>query len=42
MIIVDVERRMTIAYMMNKMEGGIIGGLRSEALIGAAYSAMGA
>ena len=40
-IIVDVDRRMTIAYMMNKMEGGIIGGLRSAALIGAAYSAVG-
>ncbi len=41
MIIVDVERRMTIAYMMNKMEFGIIGGVRSEALLRAAYGALG-
>ena len=41
MIIIDLDRRMTIAYMMNKMEGGIIGGLRSEALITAAYAALG-
>ena len=40
-IIVDVDRRMTIAYMMNKMEGGIIGGVRSEALLRAAYGALG-
>jgi len=39
MIIVDVERRMTIAYMMNKMEFGIIGGVRSEELLRAAYGA---
>jgi CubicO group peptidase (beta-lactamase class C family) len=41
MIIVDVERRMTIAYMMNKMEFGIIGGVRGEALLRAAYGALG-
>ena len=38
LIIVDLDHRMTIAYMMNKMEGGIIGGLRSEALLRAAYA----
>jgi CubicO group peptidase (beta-lactamase class C family) len=38
MIIVDLDHRMTIAYMMNVMEGGIIGGVRAEALIRAAYS----
>ena len=41
MIVVDVDRRMVVAYMMNKMEGGIIGGLRSEALLRAAYAAVG-
>jgi CubicO group peptidase (beta-lactamase class C family) len=40
MIIIDLDRRMTIAYMMNKMEGGIIGGVRSAALISAVYAAM--
>jgi CubicO group peptidase (beta-lactamase class C family) len=39
-IVNDLERRMTIAYMMNKMEGGIIGGLRSEALLRALYGAL--
>ena len=42
MIIVDVGRRMTVSYMMNRMEGGIIGCPRSAALIGATYAALGA
>ena len=37
MVINDLERRMTFAYMMNKMEAGIIGGVRSEALIRSVY-----
>ena len=37
----DVERGMTVAYMMNKMAPGIIGGPRSEALVRAAYAALG-
>ena len=41
MVINDLERRMTIAYMMNKMEAGIIGGVRSEALIRATYDVLG-
>lgn len=41
MIIVDVERRMTIAYMMNKMGAGIIGNTTSEALIRSVYAALG-
>ncbi len=41
MVINDLDRRMTIAYMMNKMEAGIIGGPRSEALIRATYTALG-
>lgn len=40
LIVVDVERDVTISYMMNKMESGIIGGTRSEALVRAAYSAL--
>ena len=38
LIVVDLDHRMTIAYMMNKMEAGIIGGLRAEALLRAAYA----
>ncbi len=41
MVINDLERRMTFAYMMNKMEAGIIGGVRSEALIRATYDVLG-
>ena len=41
MVINDLDRRMTFAYMMNKMEAGIIGGVRSEALIRATYEALG-
>ena len=40
MVINDLDRRMTVAYMMNKMEAGIIGGVRSEALIRAVYEAV--
>jgi CubicO group peptidase (beta-lactamase class C family) len=41
MVINDLDRRMTFAYMMNKMEAGIIGGLRSDALIRATYDVLG-
>ena len=40
MIIVDVARRMTIAYTMNQMAAGIIGGPTATELITAAYSAI--
>ncbi len=40
-IIMDVGRRMTISYMMNKMGPGIIGSERSEAYVRAIYSALG-
>jgi CubicO group peptidase (beta-lactamase class C family) len=40
-IIVDTTRRMTIAYMMNRMESGLVGDLRGEALVRAAYDAIG-
>lgn len=39
MIIVDVERRMTIAYMMNKMAGGLVGNPTSEDVISTVYAA---
>ena len=41
MIIVDTTRKMTLAYMMNRMSPGIIGSPTSAALITAAYQAMG-
>jgi len=41
MIIVDTERRMTIAYMMNKMQPGTGGDVRGEALVRAAYGVVG-
>jgi CubicO group peptidase (beta-lactamase class C family) len=40
MIIVDVDRRMTIAYMMNQMAPGIIGGPTATELVTAAYTAV--
>lgn len=40
MIIVDTERKMTLAYMMNRMNAGIIGSPRSAALIEATYEAL--
>jgi len=40
MILVDLDHRMTLAYMMNVMESGIIGGARSEALARATYAAL--
>lgn len=41
LIVNDADRQLTIAYMMNKMGAGIIGGPRSEALVRAAYAAVG-
>jgi CubicO group peptidase (beta-lactamase class C family) len=40
MIVMDLGRRMTISYMMNKMAPGIIGSTRSEAYLAAIYRAM--
>jgi len=36
----DLGRRMTISYMMNRMAPGIIGSTRSEAYLSAIYRAM--
>jgi CubicO group peptidase (beta-lactamase class C family) len=41
LIIVDQARRMTIAYVMNRMEAGTVGDFRGAALIEAAYAALG-
>ena len=40
-IIMDLDRRMTFSYMMNKMAAGIIGSPRAEAYLRAAYAALG-
>jgi CubicO group peptidase (beta-lactamase class C family) len=40
MIIIDVGRRMTVAYMMNKMAPGIVGNPTGEAIIRAAYQSV--
>ncbi|MFC4943515.1 serine hydrolase domain-containing protein [Pseudonocardia sp. GCM10023141] len=41
MIIMDLERRMTLSYMMNNMAAGIIGSVRSAAYTQAVYAALG-
>lgn len=40
LIIMDVGRKMTLAYMMNKMGAGIVGSDRSEKYISAVYDAL--
>ena len=40
MIVMDLDRRLTIAYTMNRMEPSIIGSDRSEAYIRAVYDAV--
>jgi CubicO group peptidase (beta-lactamase class C family) len=39
-ILSDLDRRVTLSYMMNKMAPGIIGSDRSEAYIRAAYGCL--
>jgi CubicO group peptidase (beta-lactamase class C family) len=39
LIVVDTERRMTAAYMMNKMQAGLVGSPQSEAFIREVYRA---
>ncbi|MFZ1995460.1 MAG: serine hydrolase domain-containing protein [Solirubrobacteraceae bacterium] len=39
-VIADLDRRVTLAYMMNKMAPGIIGSDRSEAYVRAAYACL--
>ena len=40
MIVLDLERRLTIAYMMNRMAPGVIGSDRSAAYLDAVYAAV--
>ena len=40
-IIMDLDRRMTFSYMMNKMAPGIIGSPRAESYLRPAYTALG-
>ena len=42
MVIMDLDRRMTATYVMNKMGLGLVGSPRSEAYLRAVYSAAGA
>lgn len=39
-IIVDTTKQLTISYMMNKMESGLVGDLRGESLVRATYEAL--
>lgn len=41
MIIMDLDRRMTISYVMNRMSAGILGSARSAAYVRAVYDAVG-
>ncbi|MGY2127732.1 serine hydrolase domain-containing protein [Blastococcus sp. SYSU DS0617] len=38
--IMDLDRRLTITYMMNRMAGGVLGSPRSEAYVRAVYAAL--
>ena len=40
-IIMDLDRRLTIAYMMNKMQPGLVGSDNSAAYVSAIYQALG-
>jgi hypothetical protein len=42
MTLIDVERRMTISFVMNKLNAGIIGGPRVSALVDTAYACLNA
>ena len=40
-IVMDLERRLTLAYMMNKMGPGVVGSARSDTYLRGAYGALG-
>jgi hypothetical protein len=40
-IIMDLDRKLTISYMMNNMGAGIIGSARAENYVRATYAALG-
>ncbi|MGR7024743.1 serine hydrolase domain-containing protein [Geodermatophilus sp. URMC 62] len=41
MIVMDLDRRLTISYLMNRMAPGVLGSDRSEAYVRAVYAALG-
>jgi CubicO group peptidase (beta-lactamase class C family) len=41
MIVMDLDRRLTIGYLMNRMAPGILGSDRSAAYTRAVYAALG-
>ncbi len=41
-IVVDLDRRMTISYVMNRMDEGVLGDVRGESICRAVYNAVGA
>ncbi len=41
LVVMDLDRRLTISYMMNRMGNGLIGSPRSEAYVRAVYDALG-
>jgi CubicO group peptidase (beta-lactamase class C family) len=41
-VVVDLDARMVVAYVMNKMGQGTVGDLRGASIVGAAYTALGA
>jgi CubicO group peptidase (beta-lactamase class C family) len=41
LVVMDLDRRLTITYAMNAMAPGIIGSSRSEAYVNAVYAALG-
>ncbi len=38
LIVMDRNRKLTISYMMNKMEPGIVGGLRAQAILESVFA----
>jgi CubicO group peptidase (beta-lactamase class C family) len=40
LVVMDLDRRLTISYLMNRMESGIIGSPRSEAYANAVYASL--
>ena len=41
LVINDIDSRMTITYVMNKMQGGLVGDERGSSLVLAAFAAVG-
>jgi CubicO group peptidase (beta-lactamase class C family) len=41
LVVMDLDRRLTISYMMNAMAPGVLGSVRSEAFVRAVYDALG-